>query len=90
MLAELDALSAQTYVDPTQLALVHAALGDLDAAFNELARAVEVRAIYLAFSLGDSRFAALHQDPRFSAVMAPVARRLRPVAPTGGPQTPGA
>jgi len=89
MLAELDALSAQTYVDPAQLALVHSALGELDAAISELERAVEVRAMYLPAVLRDSRFEALQRDPRFGVIMAPVVRSFRPAGsgdrvPTAG------
>jgi len=66
----LEAYAARHYLSPTFLAWVHAALGERDSAFADLARALDVHdcnlwsldmAAYSETLRGDPRFAALHR-----------------------------
>ena len=52
-----------------QLAEVFAALGDHDAAFTSLFRALDQRDSWLLFIKGDPIFDGLHRDPRWAAVL---------------------
>lgn len=52
-----------------QLAEVFAALGDHDAAFTSLFRALDERDSWLPFIKSDPNFDGLHRDPRWAAVL---------------------
>ena len=66
---QLDALRHSFPQDASlQIALTAAALGDGDAAFAELNRAVERRSPWLIFLNADPRFGPLRSDPRFAVV----------------------
>jgi tetratricopeptide (TPR) repeat protein len=62
---QLEALSADEYVDPVGLALVHAALGEADATFAALERAYELRSLRILLLTLDPRWEPLHSDPRY-------------------------
>jgi hypothetical protein len=51
------------------LAEVFAALGDHDAAFTSLFRALDERDSWLLFIKSDPIFEGLHRDPRWAAVL---------------------
>ena len=57
--------SRQTYVEPIWIALVYAALGDKDAAFDWLHKAYEDRSVWLVYLKVDPMFQPLRADPRF-------------------------
>ena len=57
---------------PERLAILHAALGETDAAVAELARAYDERSFDLPRALRDPAFDSLRDDPRFRRVVARV------------------
>ncbi|MCB1036468.1 MAG: winged helix-turn-helix domain-containing protein [Acidobacteria bacterium] len=61
---------------PVSLAILQAAVGDLDAAFDSLERAFELRDAWLVFLDVDPRFAPLREDPRIGELLERV--RLSP------------
>jgi len=68
-LAYLDALREQAkerYVSPYDIALVHAALGETDAALDELQAAREDRSAWMVFLNVDPRLDPLRREPRFA------------------------
>ena len=69
MLAELDELAKQTYVDAYDLTFLHAALGEHDRAFQRLEQACDDRSSLLPFLMIDTRLANLRGDPRFPALL---------------------
>ena len=52
-----------------ELGVIHAALGDLDAAFKWLALAVQKRSGWIAYVRADPRLDRLHTDPRFTPLI---------------------
>lgn len=68
ILHELQARQAAGYVPATSLAAVHVALGDTDAALDELERAYRERDIRMAFLKVDARWNPLRKQPRFQAL----------------------
>ncbi len=69
ILTRMERLSASRYVTPYGVALVHDGLGDADAAFRWLSRAVDDRSHWLVWLSLDPRFANLRGDPRFAALL---------------------
>ena len=69
VLGRMDRLASSRYVTPYGIALVHDGLGDADAAFHWLSRAVDDRAHWLVWLSRDPRFADLRGDPRFGALL---------------------
>ena len=67
-------------IPPTQLAMLHAAVGEDEAALEILARAARDRAPSLAYSLGDPLFDGLRPHPRFRDLVRRVAPHLLPRA----------
>ena len=68
-LAYLDALREQAkerYVSPYDIALVHAALGETNAALDELQAALEDRSAWMVFLNVDPRLDPLRPEPRFA------------------------
>ena len=53
-----------------ELGVIHAALNDVDAAFDWLTRAVQERSGWIAYLRRDPRLDSLHVDPRFSGLLA--------------------
>jgi serine/threonine protein kinase len=77
ILADLEVLSKQRYIDQTHIAAIYAALGDKDKAFAALDRAADERSArvstprffpWLAPLFDDSRFAALENKVAHSAI----------------------
>jgi TolB-like protein/DNA-binding winged helix-turn-helix (wHTH) protein len=73
VLATLERRSKSAWVAPVQFALVHAALGENDAAFRWLDRGLEERDHDMAFIGAWPMFDLLRGDPRFGALL----RRLQ-------------
>jgi TolB-like protein len=63
---ELVTLSNRRYVSPYHVALVYVGMGDKDAAFNWLQKAVNVRATELVFLNWDDKMATLRSDRRYA------------------------
>jgi serine/threonine-protein kinase len=68
-LARLTALARQRYVPAYDIAVVHAVLGDQDAAIAWLEKAVEERST-VALAPADPALKSLHADPRFQEFLA--------------------
>ncbi|HJR13472.1 MAG TPA: winged helix-turn-helix domain-containing protein [Rhodanobacteraceae bacterium] len=68
ILDELRARRAEHYVPATSFAAVHLALGDVDAALDELERAYRERDIRMVFLKVDARWNPLRPQPRFRAL----------------------
>jgi adenylate cyclase len=69
VLKDLEELSRREYVTPYGVALVHAGLGDAASAFEWLDKAVADRSHWLVWLKLDPRFASLHGQPRFNALL---------------------
>jgi Flp pilus assembly protein TadD len=68
----LEALTEQakrTYVSPYEVAVIHAALNNVDAAFACLERAFEDRSVWLSWLDVDPRLDALRTDVRFENLL---------------------
>jgi TolB-like protein/Flp pilus assembly protein TadD len=70
VLRTLEAIARERYVPPYAVALVHAGLGDHEAALAWLERAFQVRDVHLLFLPADPKWDALRTDARFSALIA--------------------
>ena len=70
VLAQLHALAARQFVSPYHVAVIHAALGETDEAFDWLARACDVQSEALIWFAVDPLLDGLRSDPRFAAIMA--------------------
>ena len=70
LLGALELASRQRYVPPYALALVHAGLGDADAAFEWLERAYAARDVHLMFLTVDVKWDRYRSDPRFGDLLA--------------------
>jgi tetratricopeptide (TPR) repeat protein len=68
ILRELEARRAVGYVPATSFAAVHVALGDTNAALNELERGFRERDIRMVFLKVDARWNILRAQPRFRAL----------------------
>lgn len=66
---ELEERSAAAYVAPTNVAMIHAALGDRDEAFHWLDRAYREGDLTLVHLRDNARFDMLRDDPRFDALV---------------------
>jgi tetratricopeptide (TPR) repeat protein len=84
ILKTLEEVSRDRYVPPYALALVHAGLGERDAAFEWLDRAYEARDVHLIFLTVDPKWDPYRGDPRFVALLArcDFMRAARPGSPT--------
>jgi tetratricopeptide (TPR) repeat protein len=65
ILARLESESRQQYVRAEYLAMGHAAVGDLDRAFDALERAFQARSAGLIYLHLDPGYAPLRSDPRY-------------------------
>jgi TolB-like protein/DNA-binding winged helix-turn-helix (wHTH) protein/Flp pilus assembly protein TadD len=70
LLGALEMASRQRYVPPYALALVHAGLGDADAAFAWLDRAYAAHDVHLMFLTVDVKWDRYRTDPRFGDLLA--------------------
>ncbi len=68
-LGKLQELSDETYVSPYQMAVVHAGLGDRDAAFQLLDEAYNMRSRSMAWLNVAPEMKSLRDDPRFDALL---------------------
>ncbi len=68
-LVELQELSRGRYVSPYYMALVHAAIGETDSAFECLRRACDDRSADLRFFKVDPALDTLRSDPRFDDLL---------------------
>ena len=69
VLETLQAAARERYVPPCAVALVHAGLGERDAAFECLDRAYAARDVHLMFLPVDPKWDDYRQDPRFAALL---------------------
>ncbi len=69
VLAELSQLSAQHYIPPFNLALVHVGLGERDEALALLERAVQEHDVRLTLLKVDPRWDTLRSDARFISIL---------------------
>jgi TolB-like protein/DNA-binding winged helix-turn-helix (wHTH) protein/Flp pilus assembly protein TadD len=69
VLATLETASRQRYVPPYTFALIHAGLGEREAAFAWLERAYAARDVHLVFLPVDAKWDAYRADPRFVALL---------------------
>jgi TolB-like protein/Flp pilus assembly protein TadD len=70
LLGAMETASRQRYIPPYAFALVHAGLGDADAAFEWLDRAYAARDVHLMFLTVDVKWDRYHTDPRFGNLLA--------------------
>jgi TolB-like protein/Tfp pilus assembly protein PilF len=70
LLGALEMASSQQYVPPYAIALVHAGLGDADAAFEWLERAYAARDVHLMFLTVDVKWDRYRSDRRFADLLA--------------------
>jgi tetratricopeptide (TPR) repeat protein len=70
VLSTLEAVGRDRYVSPYQLALVHAGIGERDAVFEWLDKAVAARDIHLIFLPVDPKWDLYRADGRFETVLA--------------------
>ena len=73
MLDDLRALAHRQYVAPFHLAMIYAALGQVDEAFSCLENAYEERSVWLAWLKVEPALEALRADSRFDDLL----RRVR-------------
>jgi len=71
-LQELQRMGAQTWVSPLSAALVYVGLGEQETAMNCLEDALQKRIRQLVWVNVEPRFDALHNNPRFEALIARV------------------
>ena len=69
VLSELHALSARQFVSPYHIAVIHAALGETDQAFDWLGRACDAQSEALIWFALDPMLDALRPDPRFARIL---------------------
>jgi tetratricopeptide (TPR) repeat protein len=70
VLQTLESIARERYVPPYAVALVHAGLGDHEAALASLERAFQVGDVHLLFLPADPKWDAFRGDARFSALIA--------------------
>jgi hypothetical protein len=70
VLRAMEAIARDRYVPPSQLAVVHAGLGDREAAFEQLEKAYEARDAHLIFLPVDPKWDPYRSDPRFGELLA--------------------
>jgi len=68
-LAELIVVAEERDAPPSFIAMIHGRIGDLDAAFQALEAALEVRDPYLMTLPVNPQFDPLREDPRFAALI---------------------
>jgi Flp pilus assembly protein TadD len=70
LLRTLGEVARERYVPPYAIALVHAGLGERDAAFQWLDRAYAARDVHLIFLTVDPKWDEYRQDSRFAQLVA--------------------
>jgi DNA-binding winged helix-turn-helix (wHTH) protein/Tfp pilus assembly protein PilF len=71
----LTASARSRYVVPPAVAFIHAARGEVDAAFGWLDRAIDERCAWLAMAHALPALRPLHRDPRFATISDAIGRR---------------
>lgn len=69
VLADLQAFGRREYTAPFQLAVIYAALGDKDRAFDALGQTIAARSWYATWLRADPSFDTLRPDPRFARLL---------------------
>jgi len=69
LLGELDEESKRSYVSPYHAAVLYAALGEKDQAFERLGQAARERSTLLVYLRKDPRLEVLRSDPRFQDLL---------------------
>ena len=69
LLAQIEEISEARYICKYEIAVVHTALGDPDAAFDWIDRGFEDRAGCMPLLKVDPRLDALHEDPRYAEAL---------------------
>jgi len=69
VLGALGEVARLRYLPPCAMALVHAGLGEADAAFDWLERAYDARDVHLVYLRADPKWDALRADARFPALL---------------------
>ena len=85
ILADLEALAKQRYIDRTHIAAIYAALGDKDKAFAALDRACDDRSARVSSPRFFFWLGPLFEDPRFAALEDRVAHSAISVSSSGKP-----
>ncbi|HTT75925.1 MAG TPA: TIR domain-containing protein [Candidatus Binataceae bacterium] len=80
MLAQLETAARKRYVDQANIAEIHVALGEKDAALKALDQAYHDRSQPLALVWSNPEFGPLHDDARYQALMARVHPGMKPNA----------
>ena len=75
-IAELEAMSAERYVSPYQLALAYCYLDERDMALGALERAVEIREAWLNWMGVEPAFDSIRHDRRFDAILEKIGYRM--------------
>lgn len=70
LLRTLEAVARDRYLAPAAFALVHAGLGNREAAFESLDKAVAARDVHLIFLTMDPKWDEYRSDPRFDTILA--------------------
>jgi tetratricopeptide (TPR) repeat protein len=68
-LRELERRSHRQFVEPTFMAMINVGLGDKDAAFASLGKAIDERSAKLIWLNADPIYDDLHSDPRFTELL---------------------
>jgi TolB-like protein/DNA-binding winged helix-turn-helix (wHTH) protein/Flp pilus assembly protein TadD len=69
LLTTLESAARDSYVPPYAMALIYAGLGETDAVFTWLDRAVQVRDVHVIFLTVDPKWDTYRGDPRFAALV---------------------
>ena len=75
ILERLEAESRQQYVRAEYLAMGHAAVGDIDRAFEALERAYQARSAGIVYLHLDPGYAPLRSDPRYQELVQRIGMR---------------
>jgi eukaryotic-like serine/threonine-protein kinase len=84
VLDDLKELSSRRHVSPCLLAFIHAALGEVDPALQELEKAYQDRSGWLAYAKVDPKYDKLRSDPRFTDLLRRLGLAAKAPARDGG------
>ena len=69
VLKTLESVSRERYVPPYAMAFITLGLGDTDATFAWLERALAAHDVHLIFLTADPKWDSLRKDPRFTSIL---------------------